>query len=148
MISVNLNGIMIKFLVLAGMSVIVLVPVMYVLYKDVLVSEEDTCSSIIGNDVTDSIASYQTVVNAIVDAALNGDFNNVTWDQLSIFIDTFGNRISGSAKLERAIDYMLNLSDSFDLENVHGENVSVPNWIRFVIQGCHVGGVTKAWRMK
>lgn len=144
MISVNLNGIMIKFLVLAGMSVIVLVPVMYVLYKDVLVSEEDTCSSIIGNDVTDSIASYQTVVNAIVDAALNGDFNNVTWDQLSIFIDTFGNRISGSAKLERAIDYMLNLSDSFDLENVHGENVSVPNWIRFVIQGCHVGGVTKA----
>lgn len=144
MISVNLNGIMIKFLVLAGMSVIVLVPVMYVLYKDVLVSEEDTCSSIIGNDVTDSIASYQTVVNAIVDAALNGDFNNVTWDQLSIFIDTFGNRISGSAKLERAIDYMLNLSDSFDLENVHGENVSVPNWIRFVIQGCQVGGVTKA----
>lgn len=144
MISVNLNSIMIKFLVLAGMSVIVLVPVMYVLYKDVLVSEEDTCSSIIGNDVTDSIASYQTVVNAIVDAALNGDFNNVTWDQLSIFIDTFGNRISGSAKLERAIDYMLNLSDSFDLENVHGENVSVPNWIRFVIQGCHVGGVTKA----
>lgn len=144
MISVNLNGIMIKFLVLAGMSVIVLVPVMYVLYKDVLVSEEDTCSSIIGNDVTDSIASYQIVVNAIVDAALNGDFNNVTWDQLSIFIDTFGNRISGSAKLERAIDYMLNLSDSFDLENVHGENVSVPNWIRFVIQGCHVGGVTKA----
>lgn len=144
MISVNLNSIMIKFLVLAGMSVIVLVPVVYVLYKDVSVSEEDTCSSIIGNDVTDSIASYQTVVNAIVDAALNGDFNNVTWDQLSIFIDTFGNRISGSAKLERAIDYMLNLSDSFDLENVHGENVSVPNWIRFVIKGCHVGGVTKA----
>lgn len=148
MINVNLKGIMIKFLVLAGMSVIVLVPVVYVLYKDVLVSEGDTCSSIIGNDITDSIASYQTVVNAIVDAALNGDFNNVTWDQLSIFIDTFGNRISGSAKLERAIDYMLNLSDSFNLENVHGENVSVPNWIRFVIQGCHVGGVTKAWRMK
>lgn len=135
---------MIKFLVLAGISVIVLIPVMYVLYKDVIVSEEDTCTSIIGKNITDMIASYQTVVNAIVDAALNGDFNNVTWDQLSIFIDTFGNRISGSAKLERAIDYMLNLSNSFDLENVHGENVSVPSWIRFVIQGCHVGGVTKA----
>lgn len=135
---------MIKFLVLAGISVIVLVPVMYVLYKDVIVSEEDTCTSIIGKNITDMIASYQTVVNAIVDAALNGDFNNVTWDQLSIFIDTFGNRISGSAKLERAIDYMLNLCNSFDLENVHGENVSVPSWIRFVIQGCHVGGVTKA----
>lgn len=144
MISVNLKGIMIKFLVLAGISVIVLVPVMYVLYKDIIVSEEDTCTSIIGKNITDMIASYQTVVNAIVDAALNGDFDNVTWDQLSIFIDTFGNRISGSAKLERAIDYMLNLSNSFDLENVHGENVSVPSWIRFVIQGCHVGGVTKA----
>lgn len=140
---VNIKHIMIKFFVLVGISVIVLVPVVYVLYKDVIVSEEDTCRSILGSNVTDSISSYQTVVNEIVDAALNGDFSNVTWDQLSIFIDTFGNRISGSARLERAIDYMLNLSDSFDLENVHGENVSVPNWIRFVIQGCHVGRVTR-----
>lgn len=140
MISVNIKDIMIKCLVLVGISVIVLVPVMYVLYKNAIVSEEDTCTSIIGNNITETIASYQTVVNKIVDAALNGDFNNVTWNQLSIFIDTFGNRISGSARLERAIDYMLNLSDAFDLENVHGENVSVPNWIRFVLRGCHMGG--------
>lgn len=129
-----LKNMVVKFLLIVGMSFLVLVPIMYALYKEEIIYAEDTCSSVLGNNITDTIASYQTIVNKIVNVVLNGDFNNFTWNQLSIFIDTFGNRIVGTARLEKAIDYMLNLSASFDLENVHGENVSVPYWIRFVVQ--------------
>lgn len=41
------------------------------------------------------------------------------------FVDKFGNRLSGSQTLEDAIDYMVDLSDSNGLEDVHTEDVEV-----------------------
>ncbi|XP_043793848.1 carboxypeptidase Q-like isoform X1 [Apis laboriosa] len=76
------------------------------------------------------IDSYEPVVRAIINEALNGSFKGSTWNELAYFTDTFGPRLSGSETLERSIDYVLNKSIEYELENVHGEPVTVPHWVR------------------
>lgn len=83
------------------------------------------------------IASYSYIVNKIISSTSFNRFrlrgNNVQgkmWKELAYFTDRFGNRISGSQNLENAIDYMIEHLISYELENVHSENVSVPHWIR------------------
>lgn len=78
----------------------------------------------------DEIKSYTPIVNRIIKSAVSGNSQGQTWKELANFVDTFGNRISGSQNLENAIDYMLNRSISYGLENVHGEPVEVPHWVR------------------
>ena len=52
------------------------------------------------------------------------------WNRLAEMTDKFGNRLSGSASLERTIDWMLVQMKDDGLENVHGEKVMVPHWVR------------------
>jgi carboxypeptidase Q len=81
-------------------------------------------------ELKDEIASYAVAVETIINAATSGSFKGVTYNELATFIDKFGPRKVGSDNLENAIDYMLDLSTSNDLENVHGEEVEVPVWER------------------
>ncbi|XP_031838226.1 carboxypeptidase Q-like isoform X2 [Nomia melanderi] len=60
----------------------------------------------------------------------NSSFAGVTWRELAKFVDKFGPRFTGTETLEQSIDYVLNKSIEFGLENVHGEPVTVPHWIR------------------
>lgn len=76
------------------------------------------------------IDSYEPVVRAIMNEALNGSFKGTTWNELAYFTDKFGPRPTGSEELERSIDYVLNKSIEYGLENVHGEPVTVPHWVR------------------
>lgn len=76
------------------------------------------------------IRGYSPIVSRIIKTALSGSSKGQTWEHLAEFVDTFGNRISGSQNLENAIDYMLNKSMAYGLENVHGEPVTVPHWVR------------------
>lgn len=45
-------------------------------------------------------------------------------------MERFGGRLTGSENLEKSIDYMLKVLAEDGLENVHGENVTVPHWVR------------------
>lgn len=76
------------------------------------------------------IASYQSTVDKIIHETTLGASKGFTYTELANFVDEFGNRIAGSTNLENAIDYMLNASEFHDLENVHGEKVEVPHWVR------------------
>ena len=76
------------------------------------------------------IDSYKIIVRAIINEALNGSFKESTWNELAYFTDRFGPRPSGSEALEHSIDYVLNKSMEYGLENVHGESVTVPHWVR------------------
>ncbi|XP_043793918.1 carboxypeptidase Q-like [Apis laboriosa] len=76
------------------------------------------------------IDSYEPVVRTIINETLFGSFKGTTWNELAYFTDTFGPRLSGSEVLEYSIDYVLNKSLEYGLENVHGEPVTVPRWIR------------------
>ncbi len=77
---------------------------------------------------TGSIAErYGQVADRIINAAL-GD--SAAYDRLAVLTDRFGPRLSGSESLERAIDWVLDRMKQDGLDNVHGERVMVPHWVR------------------
>ncbi|XP_050518668.1 carboxypeptidase Q-like isoform X1 [Diabrotica virgifera virgifera] len=90
-----------------------------------------TCK--LSSDLVKEIRSYQGTVNQIINATTKGLFKGKTYDELAYFVDKFGARQSGSQALEDSIEYLLDLMQStgYDLENVHGENVTIPHWIRY-----------------
>src|SRR5262245_6809305 len=70
---------------------------------------------------------YRADADRLIDAALR---DSSAYDRLARLTDTFGNRLSGSAALERAIDWILAEMKRDGLENVRGEPVMVPHWVR------------------
>lgn len=88
----------------------------------------DTCS--LPDNLVKEIDSYEETVNGIVNTAINGSFKGFTWKELEIFVDKFGCRFTGTQNLENSINYMLEKSKNLSLENVHGEPVMVPQWVR------------------
>ena len=70
---------------------------------------------------------YQAAADRIIAAALA---DSAAWNKLAELTDGFGHRFSGSESLERAIDWILARMKAEGLENVRGEPVMVPRWIR------------------
>jgi carboxypeptidase Q len=58
---------------------------------------------------------------------------------------TYGSRYSGSASLERAIDWTLNEMKADGLDNVHGEEVTIPRWIRGQVYQRHFHYYQNRW---
>ncbi|HET6584039.1 MAG TPA: M28 family peptidase, partial [Nannocystaceae bacterium] len=52
------------------------------------------------------------------------------WDRLASMVDAFGPRLSGSAALERAIDWSIETMQDDGLARVRRETVMVPHWVR------------------
>jgi carboxypeptidase Q len=71
--------------------------------------------------------AYRAVADSLVRAA-TGD--SAAYRRLGRLVDTFGGRLSGSASLEAAIDWILDLMKADGLERVRGEPVMVPHWVR------------------
>ncbi len=71
--------------------------------------------------------SYREVADRLIDAALADSF---AYERLTELTDRFGHRFSGSENLERAIDWILERMREDGLENVRGEPVLVPKWVR------------------
>lgn len=76
------------------------------------------------------INSYGPIVNKIVNSVTNGVHKGKTYSELSDFVDKFGARQAGTRNLENSIDYLLEKFPKYGLENVHGENVTIPVWVR------------------
>ena len=70
---------------------------------------------------------YRAVADRIIDAALA---DSSAYERLGLLVDGFGHRFSGSESLERALDWILDEMRRDGLENVRGERVMVPRWIR------------------
>jgi carboxypeptidase Q len=73
-------------------------------------------------------AAYGATAERIVSAALAD--SGVAWNKLARFLDYSGNRFTGSAALERGIDWMLAEMKKDGLDNVRGEPAMVPHWVR------------------
>jgi carboxypeptidase Q len=56
--------------------------------------------------------------------------DSAAWNKLAELTDTYGHRFSGSASLEQAIDWVMERMKTDGLQNVRGEPVMVPRWIR------------------
>jgi carboxypeptidase Q len=70
---------------------------------------------------------YRPTADRIIAAALA---DSSAWNRLARLTDTFGPRLSGSPSLERAIDWIIAEMKRDGLENVRGEPVMVPHWVR------------------
>jgi len=70
---------------------------------------------------------YRPAADSIIAAALK---DSAAWNRLAELTDRFGNRLSGSDALEHAIDWVLGEMRRDGLDNVRGEPVMVPHWVR------------------
>jgi carboxypeptidase Q len=73
------------------------------------------------------LSDYQSVADKLIRAATETDS---AFQRLAELCDTFGPRFSGTTNLEAAIDWALAKMKADGLENVHGEDVMVPHWVR------------------
>lgn len=72
-------------------------------------------------------SDYRADANRLIDAALA---DSGAFERLAYLTDTFGPRFSGTQALEDAIDWILAGMQADGLENVAGEPVMVPHWVR------------------
>ena len=70
---------------------------------------------------------YRSTANRIITTAM---VDSSAWNRLAEMTDKFGSRLSGSESLERTIDWILVQMKNDGLQNVHGEKVMVPHWVR------------------
>ena len=75
----------------------------------------------------DIARTYQKAADRLIDAALA---DSAAYERLTLLVDKFGHRFSGSANLENALDWILEEMQKDGLENVRGEPVMVPRWVR------------------
>ncbi len=73
------------------------------------------------------VAPYQDASSRLIAAAQADDF---AWRRLAELTDTYGNRLSGSENLNRAIQWAVTTLEADGLANVHTERVMVPRWVR------------------
>ena len=76
---------------------------------------------------TVSIDNYRAPAGRIIGAAL---VSNHAYTRLAHLTDHIGHRLSGSKNLERAIEWALAEMKKDGLDNVRGEKVMVPHWLR------------------
>jgi carboxypeptidase Q len=74
-----------------------------------------------------SAEAYRAAADRLIEAATR---DSAAWNRIAELTDTFGPRVSGSAALERAIDWTLERMRADGLENVRGERAMVRNWVR------------------
>ena len=75
----------------------------------------------------DVATAYRAVADSLIRAATA---DSAAYERLGRLVDTFGHRLSGSASLEAAIDWILDAMKADGLENVRGEPVTVVHWVR------------------
>ena len=72
-------------------------------------------------------ARYRAPADRLIDAALS---DSAAYRRLTVLTETFGSRFSGTPALERAIDWVLAEMKKDGLDNVRGEPVMIPRWVR------------------
>ena len=60
----------------------------------------------------------------------NVQAHSTGYKRLEYLCDTYGPRLSGSKNLERSIEWILKKMKQDGLENVKGQRVKVPTWVR------------------
>lgn len=77
---------------------------------------------------TPSIAArYRAPADSLINAALR---DSAAYNRTALLVDRFGARFSGTPELEASIDWILQEMRRDGLENVRGEPVMVPRWVR------------------
>lgn len=78
-------------------------------------------------DAQTAAERYRATTDRIIAAALS---DSAAYQRVALLVDSFGHRLSGSRSLERALDWIIAEMTRDGLENVRGEPVMVPRWVR------------------
>ena len=76
---------------------------------------------------TSWLEPYRANAGKLIAAAAADQF---AWDRLAELTDTYGQRLSGSDNLNRAIAWALETMKKDGLDNVHTERIMIPRWVR------------------
>ena len=76
---------------------------------------------------TSWLEPYRANAGKLIAAASADQF---AWDRLAELTDTYGQRLSGSDNLNRAIAWAVETMKQDGLDNVHTERVMIPRWVR------------------
>ena len=71
--------------------------------------------------------NYRSAADRIIAAAMA---DTAAYNRLATMTDTYGSRLSGSQGLEQAINWVLARMQDDGMDNVRGEPVMVPHWVR------------------
>ena len=84
-----------------------------------------------GRPSADPSASWLDPLRSNVDRLLKeAQADHFAWNRLAELTDTYGNRLSGSDNLTRAIAWAVETMKKDGLDNVRTEKVMVPRWVR------------------
>jgi carboxypeptidase Q len=86
-----------------------------------------SASIALSQSATSIADTYRPATDRIIAAALA---DSAAWNRLEKLTDTFGPRLRGSQSLEQAIDWIIAEMKRDGLQNVRGEPVMVPRWVR------------------
>ncbi|HVS62189.1 MAG TPA: M20/M25/M40 family metallo-hydrolase [Thermoanaerobaculia bacterium] len=75
----------------------------------------------------DLAAMYRDTANRILDAAMADEEG---WEKLTYLTTAIGNRLSGSKRLEEAIDWAVERMETEGFDRVVRQPVKVPHWVR------------------
>ena len=70
---------------------------------------------------------YQIIADQIINEIHK---DSTAYNRLAYLCDTFGPRLSGSKNLEKSINWIIKEMKLDELDNVKGERVKVPRWVR------------------
>ncbi|XP_050678138.1 cytochrome P450 CYP12A2-like [Leptidea sinapis] len=93
-----------------------------------------SCSNYLSKGLKDEINSYSNIVQDIMTRMQSAPLREVLIDEYDKFIDKFGARPSGSKVLEDSIDYMVNLTIAYGINEVKTEELEVlrgENWLPY-----------------
>ena len=76
---------------------------------------------------TSWLEPYRANAGKLIAAAAADQF---AWDRLAELTDTYGQRLSGSDNLNRAIAWAVETMKKDGLDNVHTEGIMIPRWVR------------------
>ncbi|XP_070389649.1 carboxypeptidase Q-like isoform X2 [Dermacentor albipictus] len=93
---------------------------------------------VLPRNIVNEVREYAPVIHSIINEVVHGSERNKTYEELAFFVDTYRTRFTGTAALERSINYMVKLLKRRHLDNVHTEPARVPRWVR---------GYEEAWMM-
>ena len=97
------------------------------LYLTILVSCAVPPASDSNPKASPIVAEYSAIADKLMTTALADSF---AYNRLAELTDSFGPRFSGTKNLEDAIDWILEEMKKDGFENVHGEEVMIPRWVR------------------
>lgn len=80
------------------------------------------------SDLKREIRALKEDVDKILDLVVNGTERHSTWNELALFCDTFGPRLSGTPALVDAINYMTKKMRVDSKLRVTSEKAMIPNW--------------------